>query len=152
MREGPKGSDNKEMKKLHGVSQDTNAQEPTAGKLKVNHVSMETNQRGSGITLLTFDLLTPVCVNLSILFLAGRRRRGVKLRIGGATISKGRGGSRKVVPTKKQLDAELDDYMSMSRSRLDKQLDDYMSTSRSRLDAELDEYMSMAGQPQPLWD
>lgn len=82
----------------------------------------------------------------------GRRRRGVKLRVGGATISKGRGGSRKAVPTKKQLDAELDDYMSMCRSRLDKQLDDYMSTSRSRLDAELDEYMSMAGQPQPLWD
>ncbi|XP_018534309.1 uncharacterized protein LOC108884726 isoform X2 [Lates calcarifer] len=40
-----------------------------------------------------------------------------------------------VVPTKKQLDEQLDDYMSMSRSRLD---------------AELDEYMSMAGETQ--WD
>ncbi|CAI5661457.1 unnamed protein product [Oreochromis niloticus] len=83
---------------------------------------------------------------------SGQRWCGVKLRIGGATASKGRDSSRKAVPTKKQLDAELDDYMSMSRSRLDKQLDDYMSMSRSRLDAELDEYMSMAGQPQPLWD
>lgn len=52
----------------------------------------------------------------------------------------------KDVPTKKQLDAQLDEYMSLSKSRLDEQLDDYMSMSKSRLDAQLDEYMSMVGQ------
>lgn len=52
---------------------------------------------------------------------------------------------KKAPPTKKQLDLELDQYMSKSRSRLDQQLDDYMSRSRSRLDKELDEYMAMAG-------
>lgn len=40
-------------------------------------------------------------------------------------------------PTKKELDAELDAYMSLSKSRLD---------------AELDEYMAMAGQTEPSWD
>ncbi|GAA6232421.1 uncharacterized protein LOC108884726 isoform X1 [Lates japonicus] len=55
---------------------------------------------------------------------------------GVASARRGRGHQRKdVVPTKKQLDEQLDDYMSMSRSRLD---------------AELDEYMSMAGETQ--WD
>lgn len=59
------------------------------------------------------------------------------------------------MPTKKQLDAQLDEYMSRSRSRLDAQLDEYMSTSKRRLDAQLDEYMLMAGQvegAEPLWD
>ncbi|XP_035862428.1 chromatin target of PRMT1 protein-like isoform X2 [Sander lucioperca] len=74
------------------------------------------------------------------------------LQRGGATASRGRGrGQSKChVPTRKQLDAQLDEYMSMSKSRLDKQLDDYMSMSKSRLDAQLDEYMSMAGQTP--WD
>ncbi|XP_027868021.1 uncharacterized protein LOC114141592 isoform X1 [Xiphophorus couchianus] len=67
--------------------------------------------------------------------------RGRTLRRGGATVSKGRD----FVP-KQQLDAELDEYMSLSRSRLDRQLDDYMSMSRRRLDQEMDEYMLMAGQ------
>ncbi|XP_014877072.1 uncharacterized protein LOC106939238 [Poecilia latipinna] len=67
--------------------------------------------------------------------------RGPTLWRGGATASKGRG----FVP-KQQLDAELDEYMSLSRSRLDRQLDDYMSMSRRRLDQEMDEYMLMAGQ------
>ncbi|KAK9516005.1 hypothetical protein VZT92_025322 [Zoarces viviparus] len=69
---------------------------------------------------------------------------------GGATASRGRGLSKDHVPTKQQLDAQLDEYMSTSRSRLDKQLDKYMSMSRSRLDKQLDEYMSMAGQTH--WD
>ncbi|XP_078100432.1 uncharacterized protein LOC144513276 [Sander vitreus] len=68
------------------------------------------------------------------------------LQRGGATASRGRGQSKGHVPTRKQLDAQLDEYMSLSRSRLDKQLDDYMSMSKSRLDAQLDEYMSMAGE------
>ncbi|XP_029928632.1 chromatin target of PRMT1 protein-like isoform X2 [Myripristis murdjan] len=59
----------------------------------------------------------------------------------------GSGGqdSRKEPVTKKELDAQLDDYMSMSKSRLDAELDDYMSMTKSRLDAQLDEYMAMAG-------
>ncbi|XP_068586083.1 chromatin target of PRMT1 protein-like isoform X2 [Cebidichthys violaceus] len=57
------------------------------------------------------------------------------LRRGGATVSRRRGLSKGRVPTKQQLDAQLDEYMS---------------TSRSRLDAQLDEYMSMAGQTH--WD
>lgn len=58
----------------------------------------------------------------------------------------------RAVPTKEQLDAQLDEYMSLSKSRLDKELDEYMSLSRSRLDAELDEYMLMAGQMDLHWD
>ncbi|XP_044062699.1 chromatin target of PRMT1 protein-like isoform X2 [Siniperca chuatsi] len=77
---------------------------------------------------------------------AGRTRLSLHLQRGGAAASRGRGLSKDHVPTKKQLDAQLDEYMSLSKSRLDAQLDDYMSMSRSRLDAELDEYMSMAGQ------
>lgn len=69
-----------------------------------------------------------------------------------ATASRGRGLREVDVPTKKQLDAQLDEYMSMSKSRLDKELDDYMSMSRSRLDAQLDEYMSMVGQTDLHWD
>ncbi|XP_030606054.1 uncharacterized protein LOC115794600 [Archocentrus centrarchus] len=83
---------------------------------------------------------------------SGRRWRRLTLKKGGATALKRPGTRRKKVAMKKQLDAELDEYMSLSRHRLDKQLDDYMSMSRSRLDAELDEYMSMAGQSQKLWD
>ncbi|KAG7233003.1 hypothetical protein INR49_006449 [Caranx melampygus] len=56
------------------------------------------------------------------------------------------------VPTKKQLDKQLDEYMSLSKKHLDKQLDNYMSLSKSRLDAELDEYMSMAGDTLSQWD
>ncbi|XP_044062693.1 chromatin target of PRMT1 protein-like isoform X1 [Siniperca chuatsi] len=77
---------------------------------------------------------------------SGRTRLSLHLQRGGAAASRGRGLSKDHVPTKKQLDAQLDEYMSLSKSRLDAQLDDYMSMSRSRLDAELDEYMSMAGQ------
>ncbi|XP_037639633.1 uncharacterized protein LOC119496420 isoform X1 [Sebastes umbrosus] len=45
------------------------------------------------------------------------------LQRGGATAYR----RKEHVPTKKQLDAQLDEYMSMSRSRLDKELDDYMA-------------------------
>ncbi|XP_030271563.1 chromatin target of PRMT1 protein-like isoform X2 [Sparus aurata] len=83
---------------------------------------------------------------------AGRTQLGVHLQRGGAAASRGRVRSKADVPTKKQLDAQLDQYMSASRSRLDRQLDDYMSLSKSRLDAQLDEYMSMAGQTDLLWD
>ncbi|XP_047216670.1 uncharacterized protein LOC124865540 [Girardinichthys multiradiatus] len=72
---------------------------------------------------------------------AGGQRLSQTLQRGGATSLKGRW-----FPTRKQLDAQLDEYMSLSRSRLDKQLEDYMSMSRRRLDEELDEYMMMAGQ------
>ncbi|CAK6982469.1 uncharacterized protein LOC121906387 [Scomber scombrus] len=71
----------------------------------------------------------------------------VNLKGGGVSACRGRGLSRKEkVPTRKQLDAELDEYWSRSRRRLDQQLEDYMSQSRTRLDAELDEYMSMPGE------
>lgn len=74
------------------------------------------------------------------------------LQRGGATASKGQGQSKQDVQTKKQLDAQLDEYMSLSKRRLDQQLDDYMSMSRQRLDAELDEYMLMAGETDLHWD
>nr|XP_057908718.1 uncharacterized protein LOC131105040 [Doryrhamphus excisus] len=61
-----------------------------------------------------------------------------------------RGCGMKVL-TKKELDAQLDEYMSKSKSRLDAQLDEYMSKSKSRLDADLDEYMALAGH-QPCLD
>nr|XP_046256589.1 uncharacterized protein LOC124065341 [Scatophagus argus] len=83
---------------------------------------------------------------------AGRTRLSGHLQRGGATAYRRRGLSRADAPTKKQLDAQLDDYMSMSKSRLDKELDDYMSMSRRCLDAQLDEYMSMAGQVDLKWD
>ncbi|XP_054476930.1 uncharacterized protein LOC129109037 isoform X2 [Anoplopoma fimbria] len=54
-------------------------------------------------------------------------RRRTHLQRGRATALRRRGLSKEQVPTKEQLDAQLDDYMSMSRSRLDKQLDEYMS-------------------------
>ncbi|XP_054596665.1 uncharacterized protein [Nothobranchius furzeri] len=77
-----------------------------------------------------------------------RRQRHLSqmLQWGGVKAVKRRGFYRKDVPTKKQLDAQLDEYMSLSRSRLDKELADYMSMSRRHLDAQLDEYMLMAGQ------
>ncbi|XP_057690889.1 uncharacterized protein LOC130915120 isoform X2 [Corythoichthys intestinalis] len=56
---------------------------------------------------------------------------------------------RQDVPTKRQLDMQLDRYMSRSKSRLDAQLDDYMARSKKRLDADLDEYMSRAGCSSP---
>ncbi|XP_054639111.1 uncharacterized protein LOC129185734 isoform X2 [Dunckerocampus dactyliophorus] len=62
------------------------------------------------------------------------------LRRGGFTRERGL-----KAPTKKELDAQLDEYMSKSKSRLDAQLDEYMSKSKSRLDADLDEYMALAG-------
>ncbi|XP_070767824.1 chromatin target of PRMT1 protein-like [Enoplosus armatus] len=77
---------------------------------------------------------------------AGQTQLSLHLQRGGVTTSRGRGPSKDNIPTKKQLDAQLDEYMSLSKSRLDKQLDDYMSMSKSHLDAQLDEYMSMAGQ------
>ncbi|XP_061552721.1 chromatin target of PRMT1b isoform X1 [Phycodurus eques] len=66
-----------------------------------------------------------------------------------------RGGPRgrsRDVPTKTELDAELDSYMARSKTRLDAELDQYMSRSKSRLDAQLEEYMALAGQPLPWWD
>ncbi|XP_041649997.1 chromatin target of PRMT1 protein-like isoform X2 [Cheilinus undulatus] len=56
---------------------------------------------------------------------------------GGASSFRGRNWKRGVVPTKEELDAELDKYMSMSKRRLDEQLD---------------EYMAMAGQADLRWD
>ncbi|XP_051921645.1 uncharacterized protein LOC127600843 isoform X2 [Hippocampus zosterae] len=50
-------------------------------------------------------------------------------------------------PTKKRLDAQLDNYMSKSKKRLDAQLDDYMAKSKKRLDADLDEYMAQGRRP-----
>lgn len=82
---------------------------------------------------------------------AGRTPLNLHLQEGGASASRWSGSGRDV-PTTKQLDAQLDRYMSTSKRRLDQQLDDYMSMSRSRLDAELDEYMSMAGQTHLDWD
>lgn len=76
------------------------------------------------------------------------QRRGCTLR---SAAAQGRGRKKAGVPSRKQLDAQLDEYMSTTRSRLDKDLDDYMSMSKSRLDADLDEYMSMAGQSDPCW-
>ncbi len=83
---------------------------------------------------------------------AGQTQRSLHLLRGGATAFRGCGQSKDAVPTKKQLDAQLDEYVSMSRSRLDKELDDYMSMSKRRLDAQLDEYMSLAGQTDLHWD
>ncbi|KAE8289391.1 hypothetical protein D5F01_LYC13280 [Larimichthys crocea] len=80
-----------------------------------------------------------------------RRRTPLTLHLQGGGASASRWSDRDV-PTRKQLDAQLDRYMSTSKRRLDQQLDDYMSMSRSRLDAELDEYMSMAGQTHLDWD
>ncbi|KAG7474109.1 hypothetical protein JOB18_002286 [Solea senegalensis] len=71
------------------------------------------------------------------------RHLNVKLPRGMASTTRGRGLSNDSIPTKRQLDAQLDDYMSVSRRRLDKELDDYMSMSRRRLDKELDEYMCL---------
>ncbi|XP_023249451.1 uncharacterized protein LOC111644721 [Seriola lalandi dorsalis] len=73
----------------------------------------------------------------------------LNLKRGGATAWK---RCKDDVPTKRQLDKQLDEYMSISKNRLDKQLDRYMSMSRSRLDAQLDEYMSMVGETQLQWD
>ncbi|XP_047196871.1 uncharacterized protein LOC118114359 [Hippoglossus stenolepis] len=78
------------------------------------------------------------------------RHLSQNLQRGVASTTRLRSVSRVNVPTKRQLDAQLDEYMSMSRSRLDRQLDEYMSMSRSRLDRQLDEYMSMDGDGQ--WD
>ncbi|XP_078789879.1 uncharacterized protein LOC144984635 isoform X2 [Oryzias latipes] len=75
-----------------------------------------------------------------------RRKSSLVVQRGGATSARGRFFWRNQIPTKKQLDAQLDQYMSLSRSRLDQELEDYMSLSRSRLDAQLEEYMLMAGQ------
>lgn len=77
---------------------------------------------------------------------AGRSQLSLRLQKGGVTSSKAG------VPTRKQLDAQLDEYMSMSRSRLDRELDEYMSLSKRRLDAQLDDYMSTAGQSHLHWD
>ena len=70
----------------------------------------------------------------------------MQVQRGGASTCRGRGLWRKEAPTRKQLDAQLEEYMSVSRSRLDQQLEEYMSLSRRRLDQQLDEYMLMVGQ------
>ncbi|XP_034409915.1 uncharacterized protein LOC117745589 [Cyclopterus lumpus] len=56
-----------------------------------------------------------------------KRKGRTHLQRGGAGASRGRGFSKDQVPTKEHLDAQLDEYMSMSKSRLDAQLDEYMS-------------------------
>ncbi|XP_020481423.2 chromatin target of PRMT1 protein-like isoform X1 [Labrus bergylta] len=71
---------------------------------------------------------------------------------GGAKNHRGQGWNRGTIPTRKQLDTELDDYMSLSKRRLDQELDRYMSMTKSRLDAQLDEYMAMAGDTDLTWD
>lgn len=83
---------------------------------------------------------------------AGRSQLSLRLQKGGVTSSKGRDLKKAGVPTRKQLDAQLDDYMSVSKSRLDRELDEYMSLSRRRLDAQLDDYMSAAGRSHLHWD
>ncbi|XP_037310896.1 uncharacterized protein LOC119198118 [Pungitius pungitius] len=72
------------------------------------------------------------------------------LQRGGVTSSGRRCVGKGRIPTKRQLDAQLDEYMAKTKSRLDAQLDEYMSMTKSRLDAQLDEYMSMTGPA--LWD
>ncbi|XP_029359594.1 uncharacterized protein LOC115044608 [Echeneis naucrates] len=92
----------------------------------------------------------PTKTNVQKLTAGPRQRPQLNLQMGRAAATWRR--SKDNVPTKRQLDAELDEYMSLSKTRLDKELDEYMSLSRSRLDAQLDEYMSMAGQMPPQWD
>ncbi|KAM8825950.1 uncharacterized protein ACB058_019403 [Synchiropus picturatus] len=65
---------------------------------------------------------------------------------GGASASRAWIRWKSPVPTKSQLDAELDDYMSMMPARLDAELDEYMSMMPARLDEELAEYMCQSGQ------
>nr|XP_020474423.1 uncharacterized protein LOC109970884 isoform X2 [Monopterus albus] len=71
--------------------------------------------------------------NTNILTMTAGQHLSLHLSKGRVTASRECDLSRDKVPTKMQLDAQLDEYMSMSRSRLD---------------AELDEYMSMAGETQ----
>lgn len=49
-------------------------------------------------------------------------------------------------PIKKDLDMDLDEYMSKSKSHLNADLDAYMSKSKTHLDADLDTYMAQAPQ------
>ncbi|XP_037129791.1 uncharacterized protein LOC119135900 isoform X2 [Syngnathus acus] len=56
------------------------------------------------------------------------------------------------VPTKRELDAQLDGYMAMSKKRLDADLDAYMAKSKKQLDADLDAYMALAGQSPTWWE
>ncbi|XP_041798876.1 chromatin target of PRMT1 protein-like [Chelmon rostratus] len=58
---------------------------------------------------------------------AGQTHLRMHLQRGGAVTTRGRGQHQKIIPTKKQLDAQLDEYMSKSKSHLDAQLDEYMS-------------------------
>lgn len=98
------------------------------------------------------ELILPVGLSyLLIVSSAEKIQHSLGLQRGEITAFKGRGLRERHVPTKRQLDAQLDEYMSMSKSRLDKELDDYMSMSRSRLDAQLDDYMLMAGQMDLPW-
>ncbi|CAJ1061279.1 chromatin target of PRMT1 protein-like isoform X2 [Xyrichtys novacula] len=84
---------------------------------------------------------------------AGYTQPSMHLQRGGAKTLKRSGWNRtKPIPTRRQLDTELDKYMSLSKRRLDQQLDEYMSKSKSRLDADLDEYMSMAANMDLNWD
>uniref|UniRef100_UPI0037E75AD9 chromatin target of PRMT1 protein-like n=1 Tax=Semicossyphus pulcher TaxID=241346 RepID=UPI0037E75AD9 len=69
---------------------------------------------------------------------AEQTQLSMDLRRGRATTFRGRGWNRKgAMPTRKQLDDQLDEYMSLSKRRLD---------------AQLDEYMAMAGQTVLTWD
>lgn len=49
-------------------------------------------------------------------------------------------------PIKKDLDMDLDEYMSKSKSHLDADLNSYMAKSKNHLDADLDTYMAQAQQ------
>lgn len=49
-------------------------------------------------------------------------------------------------PIKKDLDMDLDEYMSKSKSHLDADLNAYMAKSKTHLDADLDTYMAQAQQ------
>lgn len=49
-------------------------------------------------------------------------------------------------PIKKNLDMDLDEYMSKSKSHLDADLNTYMAKSKTHLDADLDTYMAQAPQ------
>ncbi|XP_019719254.1 chromatin target of PRMT1b isoform X2 [Hippocampus comes] len=81
------------------------------------------------------------------LITSGSFRKAARGRTPASGIYRRRGSFNFKVPTKEQLDTQLNNYMSKSKKRLDAQLDDYMAKSKKRLDADLDEYMAQARQP-----
>lgn len=138
------------LNKQHLLRRRERVQQLTAGQF--------TCRGGSRTALTETELSSPAGlgspVGLSYLLIvssAEKIQHSLGLQKGETAAFKGRGLRERPVPTKRQLDAQLDEYMSMSKSRLDKELDDYMSMSRSRLDAQLDDYMLMAGQMDLQW-